>query len=278
MFSHLAVGLDGSVNAEKALDLGMHLGRRLGSVIHGIHVIDSAILEGSFIADVSGAMGVEPLVNLTPQVGSVLAELADTLRIHFEERLREVGLHARFHLARGSVAPSLVQESASCAALIVGRRGVNARFHGELLGPVTERLLRISSIPVVVAPEDGSGVSRILLAYDGGAHASRALRWGGELARALATPVTVVSVDDDEGHGEELLGEARDYLGPLDLDVETRRASGRPSDAIELLLSETGADLVCMGSNSHSKLVQMVIGSTTEAILRRLNVPVMCVP
>jgi Universal stress protein UspA and related nucleotide-binding proteins len=207
MFSHLAVGIDGSVNADGALGVALHLGGRLGSVVHGIHVIDTAILEGSFIADMSGAMGVEPLVNLTPQVDAVLNDLAETLRIHFEERAREAGVEARFHVVRGSVAPALVKESAASALLIVGRRGLNARFHGELLGPVTERLLRISSIPVIVTPEVSSGIARVLIAYDGGVHANRALRWGGELARALGVGVSVVTVDDDQDHAEAALGE-----------------------------------------------------------------------
>ncbi|NOZ78893.1 MAG: universal stress protein [Acidobacteria bacterium] len=278
MFSHLAVGFDGSINAEGALNLALAAAARLGSVVHGIHVIDTAILEGSFIADMSGAMGVEPLVNLTPQVDSVLNDVADTLRAHFEDRAKEAGIEGRFHVVRGSVAPSIVRESAACALLFVGRRGVNAKFHGDLLGPVTERLLRISRIPVVVAPDSPSRISRILIAYDGGTHADRALRWGGELARALSVPVTVLTVTDDEARGEELLSHATEYLGDMGLDVTTRRASGRPSTTIELMAGETGADLICMGSHGHSKLVEMVIGSTADAVLRKTDISVMCVP
>ncbi len=278
MFSHLAVGFDGSINAEGALDLALRMAGRLQSVLHGIHVIDTAILEGSFISDMSGAMGVEPLVNLTPQVDSVLNDVAETLRAHFEERLKDAGIEGRFHVARGSVAPSIVRESAACALVFVGRRGVNARFHGDLLGPVTERVLRISRIPVVVAPESPSGIGRILIAYDGGAHADRALRWGGELARALAVPVTVLTVTEDAARGAELLDHASEYCREMQLDVTVRRATGRPSTAIDLMAGETGADLICMGSHGHSRLVEMVIGSTADAVLRKTRRAVMCVP
>ncbi len=278
MFSHLAVGFDGSINAEGALDLALSVAGRLGSILHGIHVIDTAMLEGSFISDMSGAMGVEPLVNLTPQVDSVLTDVAETLRAHFEDRLQDAGVEGRFHVVRGSVAPSVARESGACALLFVGLRGVNAKFHGDLLGPVTERLLRISRIPVVVTPETPSPIARMLIAYDGGDHADRALRWGGELARALAVPVTVLTVTDEEKRGTGLLNRAREYLGEMGLDVAVRRATGRPSETIELMAGETGANLICMGSHSHSKLVEMVIGSTADAVLRKTSVPVMCVP
>lgn len=278
MFSHLAVGIDGSAAADAALDLGLHLATRLGSVVHGIHVIDTAILEGSFITDVSGALGVEPLLNLTPQVQELLGDLGETLRERFNTRAEESAVRGRFHLTRGAVAYTLVEESASCALLAVGRRGLNERFHGELLGPVTERLLRVSTIPVLVAAGECAPISHILIALDGGQRARHALRWGGELANALEAEVTLVHANGESGDGQQLLQTALDYLRPLGMEVKTRLDSGNPVKAIERAAAECGADLICMGSHTHGRLIEMVLGSTTEAILRRLDTAVMCVP
>ncbi len=278
MFSNVAVGIDGSAAADAALDLALQLAERLGSVVHGIHVIDSAILEGSFITDVSGAMGVEPLLNLTPQVQELLNDLGETLRERFNTRAEESAVKSRFHLVRSAVAYGLVEESASCALLIVGRRGLNERFHGDLLGPVTERLVRISTIPVLVAAKDHAQISRILIALDTGKPARHALRWGGELAHALKAKVTLVHANGEAGDGEELLRNALEYLRPLDMEVDTRLESGNPVQAIERVASECNASLICMGSHAHGRLIEMVLGSTTEAILRRLDTAVMCVP
>lgn len=278
MFAHIAVGLDGSLHSAAALDLALDLGKRLGGVVHGVHVIDLAAVEGSFIADISGAMGVEPLVNLAPQVRAVLSDLADTIREHFEERAAEAGVAARFEQAEGSVPPTLVERTAACGLVVVGKRGVNARYHGDLLGPVCERLLRLADVPVVVVPEVVRPISRLLLAYDGGGKADHALRWCGELARVLAIPVTAVIAHDNEEEARPLLERASGHLEALGVAVDTRWSSGEPADVIAAATADTGADLVAVGSHSHSRIVEMVLGSTTEAVVRRLDVAVMCVP
>lgn len=277
MFAHIAVGLDGSPHSAAALELALQLARRVGGVVHGVHVIDLALVEGSFIADISGAMGVEPLVNLTPQVRTVLHDLADTIREHFEDRAAEAGVATHFHLAEGSVPPTLVEQSRACGLVVVGKRGVNARYHGDLLGPVCERLLRLAEVPVIVTPEQVRDIRRVLLAYDGSSKADHALRWCGELARALDAAVTVVTAADDDATAGPLLERARDHLAPLTAELETRWAPGEPADVVAEAAAAT-SDLVLVGSHGHSRIVEMVLGSTTESVVRRLTLPVMCVP
>ncbi len=278
MFSHLAVGLDGSTGSEGALELVLQLAGRLGSVVHGIYVLDIAFLEGSFIADVSGAMGIEPLVNLTPQVETLLSDLGATIRQHFEERCREAGVASQFHTVRGSVAPALAREASACALMAVGKRGVNADVHGDLPGPVTERLLRVSRTPVVVTPEGPGPLERILIGYDGSGRARRALRWGGELARSLSVPVSIVSVAAEPEAAARTVAEAIQYLEPLELEARRHAASGHAPMVLEHFAEEDGATLICVGSHGRHRLLEMMIGSTTEAIVRRSSIPVLCVP
>jgi nucleotide-binding universal stress UspA family protein len=277
MFSHLAVGLDGSLTAAAALDLSLDLSRRLGSVLHGVHVMDVAMLEGSFIADVTGALGVEPLVNLTGHVERALTDLADTIRSNLEDRAAEEGVAVEFHLARGSVAPSLVDATRSCSLLVVGARGVNDRYHGDLLGPVCERLLRLSRVPILVVTEASAPVSHLLIAYDGSAKADLALRWGGDLAIALGLPVTVATAQSNAAQAEPVLGRAAAHLEPLDLTWSTVWQNGPAAEVIEEVRAAAGADLVCMGAHGRSRLVEMVLGSTAEGVLRRTRTPVLCV-
>jgi len=278
MYGHLAVGLDGSLNGGSALELALRLGTRLGSVVHGIHVIDAAMLEGSFIADITGALGVEPLVNLTASVESVLSDLAETIRTRFSVEAEEAGATAQFQVVRGAVAPSLVAAAGACGLLVVGKQGVNAKFHGDLMGPVVERLLRLSTIPVMVTPADPPKLERVLIAYDGGAKADHALRAAGELARSLSLPVAVVVVADDASAARPNVERARGHLEPLGLEVEVLVEQGPAAEAIESARARASADLVCMGAHSRGRLAEMVLGSTAEMTIRRSPVPVLCAP
>ncbi len=278
MLGHLAVGLDGSPHSSSAIDLALHIGRRAGSVVHGVHVIDAAMLEGSFIADITGALGVEPLVNLTAHVESVLSDLADTIKTSFLDQAEEAGVAARFELARGAVAPALVGSTATCGLVLVGKQGVNARYHGDLMGPVTERLLRLATAPVVVAPVAAAKLDLLLLAYDGSAKADHALRATGDIARALGLPVVVVTVADQDEAARGQLERAAAHLAPLGVSVATRVERGSAVDGIERALAATAADMVCMGAHRRGRLAEMVLGSTAEALVRRSPVPVLCAP
>ncbi|RMF85023.1 MAG: universal stress protein, partial [Nitrospirae bacterium] len=165
MFRHLAVGVDGSADADAALGLILELARRLGAVVHALHVVDTAVLEGSFLADLAGSMGVEPFVNLTPQVLEALERLAEALEERVRARAEEAGVELRWHAQRGFPARALLAMAQGCAPLALGKRGLNAAHHGEMLGPVTERLLRLADLPVLVAPPEVRVPERALLAY-----------------------------------------------------------------------------------------------------------------
>ena len=95
-------------------------------------------------------------------------------------------------------------------------------------------------------------MKKILLAYDGGEPARRALETAGELARAFHAPVSVVSVvpevADGPGVGASVdasarangLQEAKRLLAGMGIDVELLEPSGDPACRIEQIAEEGG--------------------------------------
>ncbi|CUB02586.1 universal stress protein [Marinomonas fungiae] len=55
-------------------------------------------------------------------------------------------------------------------------------------------------------------------------------------------------------------------------------AHGIPSETIEKVAEKIGADMIVMNSRTHSKIGQMVIGSTANKVVHHSRVPVMVVP
>jgi nucleotide-binding universal stress UspA family protein len=278
MVKHIAVGLDGSSHAAVAEDTAIALALRLGATVHGVHVVDTSFLEGAFITDISGAMGVEPFLDLGTQMRATLEELAGVLRKRFDEHCAASGVPSVFHVEHAGVVAGLLAGAKLADLLVVGKRGVNARLHEDLLGPTAELLLRRSAVPVMVVPEQPCEISRPLAAYDGSPKAARALALAAELCRALVLPLTVVTVDDSPERGRAVLDEARAYLAPHALDCEFRVVPGEAAEqALLALLGGGGHDAVFLGSHGHSRIVELILGSTSQYVARKATVPVICV-
>ncbi len=278
MIKHLAVGLDGSAGAAAATRVAVDLARRLHGVVHGVHVIDATFLEGAFITDISGAMGFEPFLNLQAQMRATLDDLAGVIRSDFAARCQAGEVECQFHLERASVPHGLLAAAKLADLLVVGQRGVNARFHEDLLGSASDTLLRRSALPVLVVPENAEPPSRPLAAYDGSPKAVRALQQAAELSRALDLPLAVVTVDQKEDRARARLDEAAGYLAPYGVRVtyEVRRGEAVEQELLALL--QPGQfDLVFLGAHGHRRIVELAVGSTSQYLARRATVPVWCV-
>ncbi len=115
-------------------------------------------------------------------------------------------------------------------------------------------------------------MERILLAYDGGEPARRALETAADLALAFRATLSVVSVvpigadgrpiepwDGGEEHAREL-HEAKRKLAEKGIQVDLLEPLGDPAASIERIAAEGGFDTIVIGSRGPS---------TVEGALRR---------
>ncbi|TAJ43803.1 universal stress protein [Methanofollis fontis] len=79
-----------------------------------------------------------------------------------------------------------------------------------------------------------------------------------------------------ENAREKLEGIAR-VIGDAGLRVRTEVAKGLPSMEICAMAKREGVSLIVMGSHGRSNLAGVVVGSVSEDVLRKANVPVLIV-
>ncbi len=272
MYERLLLALDGSDYAEWARSVALQLVRP-GGTVHLLHVVDIVTLEGTFLRDLAGAIGVEPYLNLSPKMEKILQEKGKALLEAHREVVTAAGFDCETELVTGIIASEILKRAESADAVVVGQRGSNARFHAGLAGSVSEVLVRRATCPVVVVPQKPGPIGDILLAYDGSPPSTRALEHAARLAAGLKVPVAVVAVTDDGAEGDNMLAPARRLLSEAGV---TSTFATRPGKAGEAIVAEAaGHGLLVAGAHGHSRIVELVVGSTTEYLLRNTPIPVL---
>ena len=99
-----------------------------------------------------------------------------------------------------------------------------------------------------------------------------------EVTSALGLPLTVIHVvRDGTATDAKVLDEARRYLQSYGLEFRCETVIGLAHQRIAETLREGGYDLLFIGAYGHSRIIEMVLGSTTEYVLRNSQVPVFLV-
>ena len=121
-------------------------------------------------------------------------------------------------------------------------------------------------------------MKNILLAYDGGEPAKRALAVAIDLTKKFDASLSVVSVvpvhpgrspidpwDDRSVHAQELL-EARQMLTEAGVEAEMIEPAGDPAKEIEKITRAGNFDTVVIGSRGLGALDRMLQGSVSEHV------------
>lgn len=134
---------------------------------------------------------------------------------------------------------------------------------------------------------------KILVGYDGSPQADKAVEIALSLAQDTDSTVLILSVarppepptsveleamlDDAKEHFEEKFKTFRERAARLELDVKTDVVVGHPVEQIVHRAETDKVDLIVVGRRGMSRFGRMIVGSTSEKVLRYAHCPVMVV-
>lgn len=275
MIKTVLVGIDGSEHARTAVRYALWLAEKLQGRVVGLHVVDIVSIEGSFFHDISGSLGFEPYLDFSSKMRAVLQERGKALLDGFAAEAGERSVPAETVLGMGIVANEIVERARTADLVIIGHRGLNERFSTGLLGGTSESVTRKCPKPVFISPMAFREIANPVLAYDGSPRAAAAMQQAAEFCTALYLPLTVLTVNRDEEQARRSLAEAADYLQPYGLKVQyEQQQTGNAPERIANFIRERSHDLLFIGAYGHSRIIEMVLGSTTEYVLRNVDCPV----
>lgn len=145
---------------------------------------------------------------------------------------------------------------------------------------ISEAALFESGRPIIIVPyiqKTPLKLDRVMVCWDGGQQAARAVADAMPLLER-AGRVEVVIVADESGTEGEIAGaDMGQHLARHGLNVEVKRMTMGDIDVADVLLShaaDIAADLIVMGGYGHSRLREFVLGGVTRSILGSMTVPV----
>jgi nucleotide-binding universal stress UspA family protein len=279
MIKSILVCTDGSAYGDTACRYAIHIAQRLKAQLAGLHVLDSRMLEGPMLSDISGMLGAQPFSVQLEQFRDLMEEKGETVINALEERADQAGVDLEKKIRMGHPARIILEEEVGAELLILGQKGEHAALIGDLLGSNIERIVRRSAKPCLVTPAEFQPVTKILAAFDGSVIASKALHEGIELAQALGVPLLILTVRThaSDQYAEDIAETGIKLARAHNCAAARLLVDGRPSEQILEVAHHHGCNLIVLGAYGHSLIREWIIGSTTAHLINQTDLPVMLV-
>ncbi len=273
MIKQILVPTDGSTFASIGVAYCVELAKRHEASLIGLHVVDIKLLEGPFLRDISASLGTAPYVNYQNNISMLLEERGKAALEAFSERCEKAEVPFESHQVVGAVSHAIVEESRLADLLVMGRGGEHGEWFNGLLGSTTEAVARHAQCPVLLTEREQARIQRVVVAYDGSEHAQGALQFATSIGEAWGVSFEVLTVGK-EGC-EAVTDEARAYLEAHRMEVECVAREGDPRDVILDFAKERETDLIVMGAYGHSRVRELILGSTTQYVINHAPCPVL---
>lgn len=274
MIKKVIVDLNRASYNRSILEFAASMANKSGGMILGMVTVDVSRIERS--------------IGSVPLGGMYYAEKNIELRIKEAEKkadstLREFQLFCATQkikhqplLRRGDPLAIFTEAGKTADVIITGIRAygsVKRRRDDKTL----DRLLKMSSCPILAIPEDFVPFNQVLIAYDGSPASSKALKAYVQMAGSFPAVerLVVININEELESGRELVAPVVNYLEAYGFSPETCIRAGEPKEAIPEKAREMGLPLVVLGSFGERFLKDLIWGSTTSYFIEAEKFPLL---
>ncbi|MCC5970218.1 MAG: universal stress protein [Pararhodobacter sp.] len=272
--------IDGSIYAQSVCEHAAWVAQRSGWTVELLHVLGRR--EGAETSDYSGSIALgartallEELAELDAQRARLVTHRGRAILEDARAILDRAGVNEiTTRLRHGDIVDTVAEQEGEAALVMIGKRGEAADFAKGHLGSNLERIVRASRKPVFVAARAFKPIARVLVAYDGGASAMRAVDHIARNTLYQGLEVSLVTVGTATEATRKGLADAQAMLKAAGIQAQTEIIAGQPETALSKLVETAPFDMVVMGAYGHSRIRSLIIGSTTTEMIRSCKVPI----
>lgn len=273
--------VDGSNLLPAVCDYAAWIAQRLDAPLTLLHSIDHHP-ETAVSLDLSGNIGVDSsdqllrdIVALELEQSKLKLQQGKLIMAAARQRVLQSGIaNPDLHSRHGSLVESLIELEEQIRVLVVGARGKVHENQADKIGAKLESIIRSLHKPILVVNGAFTAPERIMLAYDGGKAADKAVDMvvNSPLYRGLLCHLVCVGEQD----GGELLEKAANKLKQAPgIKLISQKLSGNPEQALCAYQNQFDIDLTVMGAFSHTRIHDLLLGSFTAKMLSQSHKPLL---
>lgn len=274
--------IDDSVYANSVCDHAVWAVRQLHIPLELLHAINRHP-ETATAADLSGNIGLgsqeallEQLSELDEQRSKLAQERGRLLLEGVRQRALDAGLtDVETRQRHGALVETLTDMEADTRLFVVGKCGRSADSAQPHLGANLERAVRALHRPILVVTEQYQAMRSALIAFDGSATTRKGIEMiaASPLLQGMELHLLMVAEDNDRHRGQ--IRDAENLLAAAGFNVRTELRPGYAEQVIPAYAEQQQLSLLIMGAYGHSRIRQFIVGSTTTALLRTCDRPIL---
>ena len=272
MLQSMVVGIDGSAYSTSAVELGIRWAQRWDAVLVGLGIVDApTICKAQPVSLGATAYKAHRDEALLADAHHKVAQLLE----HYTQRCTEAGVTYQVRQEVGSPAECLLLDAQEYDLMLLGQQTF---FHFETQDKPDDTLsvvMKQSPCPVIAVPAALPEGRAVVVAYDGSAHATRALHMFQALGLSMAYDVHVVCVDARQQRAACWAEHAVAFLHGHHIVAQTHVLVTSESPAPVLLehVHQLQASLLVMGAYGRSTLREFLGHSVTHTLMQESPVP-----
>ena len=280
--TNLMAFIDGSIYAKSVCDHAAWLTGRTGSAVELIHVLGRHGVS-SEPENLSGNIGLgartallEELAELDAKNAQLSQKRGRAILDDAKQRLIRSGVSdVTTKLRLGDVVEVVEDLEAQADLIVIGKRGDGADFNKLHLGSQLERVVRSSQRPVLVTSRAFKPIHRFLIAFDGGPSVIKAVEAIACNQIFADLECELLCVGEATPESTRQMDASANLLRDAGYQVKTKFESGQPEAVIAREVETDAYDFMIMGAFGHSRIRNLIIGSTTTEMIRSCKIPVL---
>ncbi len=248
LFADILVAVDNSQTAWDCLDLAVKVAQFETSKLHGIHIHET--------------------------VTEKTREEHNPLQQAFAARCREGDVDQfDFHIVAGEVGKTLCKYARFTDLVMLPLNHPPGDRPIDRLESGLRTLIRSCPLPILTVPGPSVNINRAILAYDGSPKAKEAMYIAAYISGQWNTHLTVLTSSQGLANPKSIQHEAQSYLSGYHISADFQLTDRSIPKEIKRKKDLEEIDLVLIGGYGTAPVLEVVLGSVVDQVLREIQLP-----